>query len=294
MITPQTKANKLAKAIKLNADLYLKREDLHPCGSHKGRSIPPMIAKYLKEGKNNFCISSSGNAALAAAKFISETNRTTFRNKISLVIYVGQAIEPAKFEALLKYRGDNISIEQIKNPKKTAVTAQKNGLINLRQSTDDSALEGYGELAGELAEIKNLSAVFIPTSSGTTAQALYEAFKKIKLNPQIHIVQTSTCHPIADLIQGIPAKISSEKSLAGAIVDKIARRKQKVADAVNKSRGGAWIANNDKIQNAMNLTKKYEAVEISANSALSVAGLVQAIKNGREFNGPIVCLITGM
>ena len=31
-------------------DLYFKREDLHPYGSHKGRSITVMIDIYIKEG----------------------------------------------------------------------------------------------------------------------------------------------------------------------------------------------------------------------------------------------------
>ena len=71
MITPQEPFPALAKAVGLT-DIYLKREDLHTYGSHKGRSIPVMIDHYLKEGSKNFAISSSGNAALAAALYVKE------------------------------------------------------------------------------------------------------------------------------------------------------------------------------------------------------------------------------
>ena len=70
-VTPLEAYPKLAKAIGVNR-LYFKREDLHPYGSHKGRSIPVMIDKYFKAGDRRFANSSSGNAALAAAKYIKE------------------------------------------------------------------------------------------------------------------------------------------------------------------------------------------------------------------------------
>ena len=74
MITPQEKNDKIKKALKINADLYFKREDKHPFGSHKGRSLPIMIARHIKSGWRDFVISSSGNAAIAAAHAIKKYN----------------------------------------------------------------------------------------------------------------------------------------------------------------------------------------------------------------------------
>ena len=65
MTTPLEQQAQLAEAIGISS-LYFKREDLHPYGSHKGRSIPVMIEHYLASGDTRFAISSSGNAALAA------------------------------------------------------------------------------------------------------------------------------------------------------------------------------------------------------------------------------------
>ncbi len=297
MLTPQNKTLKLAKAIGLNADLYLKREDLHPYSSHKGRSIPLMIERYAKKGWRNFVISSSGNAGLAAAYAVKKYNDKEKNNKINLKIFVGENIDGGKFQRILRFAQDdrNIEIKQVLNPKQQAFLLDKTGKTkNLRQSTDDLALFGYYELAKELSKIKNLSAVFIPTSSGTTAQGLYEGFKKLKLKPQIHVVQTDYCHPIVgghgEKGRG---KIPPSPSIANAIVDKIAHRKKNILKIIKNSRGSGWMANNKEIGEIIKLVAKNEKIKISANSALSLVGLRQAVKAGWKLKGKVACLITG-
>lgn len=289
MITPQPQAKKLAKALGLNTELYLKREDLHPYGSHKGRSIPLMIEYYAGQGHNNFCISSSGNAALAAIYTIEELNKKSI-TPLTLRVFVGRHISPDKLARIKSAASGlaNINIEQVEMPKQTAFQADKAGKAkNLRQSTDDTALIGYETLAIELVEIKNLAAVFIPTSSGTAAQGLYNGFKKQGLNPQIHIVQTPACHPMVDSSAPI------EPSLANAIVDKIGYRNKAVQKAMRNSGGMGWIATDAEIMEIKQAVKETENIDISSNSALSVAGLKLALQNNWQFAGPVVCILTG-
>jgi len=186
----------------------------------------------------------------------------------------------------------NILIQQIYNPKQIAFQLEKNKQAHwLRQSTDDTALTGYESLAKELSKIKKLQAVFIPTSSGTTAEGLYKGFKKIKINPQIHIIQTTACHPIAEAINSADLK-NTTTSLANAIVDKIAHRKIEVKQAVEESGGNSWIATDTEIRAAIKLISKTEKIKISANSALALVGLKKA-KEKKIADGPIVLLITG-
>ena len=295
MLTPQTQHLQLADAIGLDANLYLKREDLHPYGSHKGRSIPLMIKYYYGLCHTNFCISSSGNAALAALFTIQQLNKQYPDNPCNLRIFVGRLISKEKLQRLQNEINDNrITIEQVETPKQKAFQLDKEGACkNLRQSIDDAALTGYQILANELAEIsrsseggKNISAVFIPTSSGTTAQGLYLGFKKIGINPQIHIVQTPNCHPFVN---------SSEtgSSLAGAIVDTVGYRKKEIQKILDETNGRGWIAADSDILEAQQLVQKKENIEISPNSALSVAGLQLALNAGLRFDGPVVCLVTG-
>ncbi len=281
----------------LGTEVYLKREDLHAFGSHKGRSIPHMIEDYIKTAnKTSFVISSSGNAALSAIKYVRSHNRNNAEAPLKLTVFVGQKIQPNKLMILETEKEEDIhiTITQTDRPKKSALEMHKAGAaLNLRQSTDDLALVGYYELAKELAHIPNLSAIFIPTSSGTTAQALGLEFEKLDgPKPQIHIVQTEHCHPMAEYFD--TDFTHTESSVAKAIVDNVAHRKEKVIDVIKKSEGSGWVVNDEEIKNAITLIEETCEILISPNSALSVAGLQKALSKGLKFEGPVVCLITGM
>lgn len=308
MKTPQQSYPELAKALGV-PEVYLKREDQHKYGSHKGRSIPLMIKKYVKVGPytpaiggpyKNFVISSSGNAALAAILAV-QAHNVNNTEKINLKILVGQNINPEKLKILLAEINDaHVALEQTDNPKQEAFLLEKacpeqsRGVKFLRQSTDDLSLEGYFELAEELSKIPNLQAVFIPTSSGTTAQALGEAFAKLNCPAQIHIVQTTACCPIAKQILNTKYKIlDTDHSLADAIVDRIAHRKDKVLEIIKNSSGSSWVATDEEIKNAIELVEDACKIKISSNSALAVAGLKKAADDGWKFAGPVACLITG-
>jgi len=256
-----------------------------------------MIEHYVKrESKTSFVISSSGNAALSAIKYVHLHNKNNTETPLHLTVFVGQKISPKKLSVLNTEREEDthITITQTERPKKSALQMHKAGTaLNLRQSTDDLALEGYFELAKELARIPNLSAIFIPTSSGTTAQALGLEFEKLEgPKPQIHIVQTEHCHPMAEHFD--TEFTHTETSLAGAIVDNVAHRKEQVIDAIKKSNGSGWIVSDEEIKNAITLIEETCEILISPNSALSIAGLVKALHKGLKFDGPVACLITGM
>ena len=296
MKTPQLPFPKLSEALGIATEVWFKREDLHHYGSHKGRSIPLMINEYRKQGVTNFVVSSSGNAALAAAQAIDTYNKNKKGKPLTLKILVGKKITPEKLANLEGARNKEkkeIIIEQCERPKQMAFQIEKEGKATwLRQSTSDVAVLGYRELADELNKIENLAAVFVPTSSGTTAQGLFDGFQGLQTNPQIHIVQTDICHPMVESPL-LPTPYSLQPSLATAIVDNIALRKEKVLEAIKNSHGAGWIATNEKIKEAMKLVKEKTDIIISPNSALSVVGLMQAIQAGWKWGGAVVCLITG-
>ena len=300
MKTPQVSFPELATALGVS-ELWLKREDLHHFGSHKGRSIPFMIDHYWhKENIFNFVISSSGNAALAGALHVQHHNENNPDKKITLKIFVGNKIPAEKLQKLTELVDEHITIEQVANPRQAAFQIDASGTAKLiRQSTDDLALKGYKELAEELNHIPNLQAIFIPTSSGTTAQALGEAFQHLEQKPQIHIVQTKAVHPIADSFQSVMCPTHGkyvadpESSIAGAIVDKIANRKFPVVDAILKSNGKGWIVTDSEIEFAQKTVKDTINLDISPNSALAIAGISEAKLSGHQFSGAIVALITG-
>jgi threonine dehydratase len=294
MKTPQQSYPKLANTIGVH-NLYLKREDKHPYHSHKGRSIPLMIKEYRKkDGIHNFVISSSGNAALAAAKAVWKHNQNNTGAPITLKIFVGKHISKNKMKILKEYLDTAyITLEQVSRPKQSAFQMEKDGKAkNLRQSTDPLALVGYYDLAKDLSKIPNLQAVFVPTSSGTTAEGIAIGFEQLSVDIQVHIVQTTRCNPIAS--QFDTDFLPTEHSIAGAIVDQIAHRKDAVVDAIKKSNGFGWVVSDTEIQKAIAVVRQKIGITISPNSAPAIAGLIKAVEHDWEWHGPVACVITGM
>lgn len=290
MITRNEEYPKLAKALEMSK-LFFKREDLHPYGSHKGRSIPVMVDKYIHDGIKHFAVSSSGNAALAAAHHIERLNKDKQLN-IVLDILVGQHITKKKLGKLEQFKDSFIKVTMHDRPLQTLFNIVKDPSIKaLRQSNDDTALIGYKSLGEELLEIKDIKAVFIGTSSGTTAQALAEYFKSVNQSIEIHVVQTSSCHGIASDFVDDP--LIDEVSIADAIVDQTAIRKDVLRKLIEDCGGSGWIVSNEQIEAAKEMTYKYTDVKISNNSALSVAGLMQAVYTGKAWDGSVVCMICG-
>jgi threonine dehydratase len=250
-----------------------------------------MIDYYYEKSDREFAISSSGNAALAAARYAKELNAKNTNNEpINLDIFAGNNIATHKLDKIKKLTDEHIRVLIKERPLQALTQSAQEGKRSLRQSTDDLALVGYESLAKELSEIKKVGAIFIGTSSGTTAEALGEYFLKNKLPLQVHIVQTSSCHPIADAFETFD--IPDEKSIADAIVDQTAFRKDKLIQLIRKTGGRGWLATNENIESARDLVLEHaDGLQISTNSALSVVGAMQAAYLGYEIKGAVVCMI---
>jgi len=286
MITPISKQTELARQIGVS-DLYFKREDLHPYGSHKGRSIPAMIDAKTALGATKFAISSSGNAALAAIRYIQEKNSAGAN--LFLSVFVGKKINPEKKKRLLdEIRDKRITISETIRPLQALFQANRE---SLRQSIDPLALIGYESLASEITDVPGVSHVFIGASSGTTAEALTEYFIKNKNNIAVHIVQPAGNSPLAREFD--TEKYDDEISIADAIVDKTVHRKEALTEVLKQTNGSGWIVSNNNLIDAQKIAFDKANITATPNGILGFAGLLKAIKKDRKFSGGVVCIITG-
>jgi len=288
MPTPLKQQQSLAHALGLQKALYFKREDEGPFHSHKGRIIPYLIDQYIQEGFTHFALSSSGNAGYVGARYIHEINKQR-QEKISLDIYFGAQAHPEKVNRLQQYVSEHIHTHTVARPLQELHKLIHNNPIikSLRQSKDPFAVQSLAPLAEELIGIPDLHAIFIPTSSGTTARALGTYMKKV----EIHIVQTTATHPIAGMFD---TQFEEEsRSDASAIVDRIAYQKEIVKEIIKKSNGNGWVISNAEIKQAQSIVEIHTGIALSPTSALSVAGLQKALRSGYTPSGSIICLITG-
>lgn len=288
MITPEVDAPEIARELGV-PKLLLKREDLHPYGSHKGRSIPVMIDMKVAEGHKEFAVSSSGNAALAALRHIQKRNSEG--DDLKLSIFVGEHISPEKLQRLKDEAKDpRVTIDESPRPLQALKRLIDGGKASLRQSTDDEALVGYRALAAEIAATPDLKAVFVGSSSGTAAQAIAAYLTEHGKPAAVHVVQTSAVAPLA---RALGAEGAEAPSIADAIVDRVAHRREAVVEAVGRTGGKGWIAAIGDIRRAQALLRDKAGIDATGNGALGLAGLIAALAKGERFDGSIVCIVTG-
>lgn len=300
--TPCIQCNKLSKALGIDT-VYIKREDLNPTGSFKDRSLAFQLSAHYHKGNTNFVISSSGNAAISAISYCKLF-------KCQLTVFVSKQIPKSKLNRLLTaaevtnfsnkilqhtdnatIRKNNIEIIFSQKPRSDLIKfLNKNKAIDLRGSRDDLAITGFKTIAYELVEqTKNIDAIFIPCSSGTSTVGVYKGFKDLGIkSPQIHIIQTTKVHPIAKKSDKNFKK--SETSLASAIVDKVAHRKEQVLEIIQKTNGSGWVISDKKIKESQKTLQKHCNIKTSADSALSFAGLKKALTKNFTIKRPVLIL----
>ncbi|QQR93778.1 pyridoxal-phosphate dependent enzyme [bacterium] len=292
-------------------NLVFWNETINPTNSFKDRSLLYQISYYFQQfgSKDNlhFAISSSGNAAIAAANICKKYN-------IKLDIFVSDKLNIGKLEKLNNFKSEFIQIHQSSKAKSDCVKfCNENQVLNLRASEDDIAIEGYKSLAYDIFE-QNLDfdSIFITCSSGTATLGIYEGMKeKLDLEghllPQFHIIQTPVCRPIASNIIDLTNKelgIDEEGSLVTCVVDKVAKRKDIVTKLVLETSGTAWIVDNedlekskaslDRLSQHLILEDKANILnDLTWNALSSFAGTMRAKEKGWDFKNPLI-IISGI
>ena len=261
----------LVKMLFLDTQIGVKNEYDNPNASFKDRSLAYQIAYHVNKGSKRFAISSSGNAAISAAAYCTKA-------RVELDIYVSGKINPAKLEKIENYLNNKIRLHQSNRPKSDAIKfAKQTGAYDLRGSVDDAALVGYRSLAYELVQqLPEIDALFIPCSSGTSTLGIAEGFTQLKKNVRVYICQTEKINVIAHELDS--EFKPSALSLADAIVDRVARRKEQVLELIANSKGGAFVISDALLKETKALLQNTVAAGFSYNSLLGFAALLKAQK----------------
>jgi threonine synthase len=163
--------------------LWLKREDLSPTGSHKARSLGYLCSHLLAEGRDQAVISSSGNAAIAAAAFASLAG-------MRLLSLVSPLTPRAKLNVLMTHPQLTVLSDRPVALLHHAVGEW--GLADLRGSVNPLAPNAYRGIAAELVAGDPVEAVFVFSSSGATALGLSQGFEALATpgsQPRLHVVE---------------------------------------------------------------------------------------------------------
>lgn len=165
------------------ARLRLKREDLAPAGSHKGRSLSLLVSTLTRE---QAVISSSGNAALAASEYCALAG-------VRLLTVVSPRTPLAKLTRLAK--GDATVVASSRPVALLHHAVDAWGMADLRSSTSRLGSAAYRGIAAELSEAGSPGAIFQFSSSGATLLGIAEGLGALGLGP-------SPIHPVEALPGG--------------------------------------------------------------------------------------------
>lgn len=177
--TKEEDFSKLTKKLNL-PNFYLKREDLNPLGSFKVRGLAYQISRAWQNRKREFSISSTGNAALAAAALCHKANLKLF------IFFHPRPKSKEKREKILKkiksFNPEKIFLE--KEPTKRCQEFSKaKKIYNLTPSSDIYSFEGFKSIGFEIFErilenekLEDL-AIFSFSSSGSSLIGMGESFR---------------------------------------------------------------------------------------------------------------------
>ena len=259
--------------------VLFKREDLLPTGSHKDRAAARQISVALAAGSRAVVISSSGNAGIATAHAAALDNVPAF-------VFVHPATDPAKLEAIGGALTTTVVSPRAINGAKHV--ARELGLPNLRPSTNDEALVGYRDLAGELvAEAESFDAVVLFATSGATALAVAEGFATAAPGVAVHFVQGEGNAALADPAVAVTDE-TAHVAAAGRLGVRRSRRGPAMLAAVEATGGRGHVASAVDVAQARALLAS-DAIEVSDESAANLAVALRLADEGLR----VACLISG-
>jgi threonine synthase len=235
--------------------IWLKREDLNPHGSHKDRSLAYQISLAAARGDREVVISSSGNAALAAAVFCRLA-------RIKLWALVSPDIIRAKF-LLIKEQGAEIILSR-RAGRLANYLATKRGLVNLRPSLAAASIEGFQTIGWELfATLEKPLPIFTFVTSGSSFLGIYKAWKKLAERKCI------------DKIPPLNAVVAESPAAAGRGGVRRSRRWPEITAALTDSGGQKYIVTAAAITAARKILADHK-VDCSAEGVAAVAAAQQS------------------
>lgn len=257
--------------------IYLKREDLNPNGSHKDRSAAYQISYHQQQGIACGVVSSSGNAAASLAAYARKAN-------IRLFAFLKPDTHPSKLRRIQQHRATVLLSTKPINF--SNYTHRRYGLAQLRPSLDPKSQEGYQSIAWEIYESfqdqQTLpDAIFLFTTSGSTLLGIYKGFQllqqlgKIPASPSLHPVQAGPIHSLTTARFNTQSAYTTHTAGKGGAPH--TPLKQRILQAVSRTRGRVWWISNGQIEEADQLLQQAN-IHTSWEGVAAFAAAIQALR----------------
>jgi threonine synthase len=290
--TPLIRLNNIPQELGRDVDVYVKYEGLNPTGSFKDRGMTMAVTKAVEEGSRAIVCASTGNTSASAAAYAARAGITAFvlipdgkiaLGKLAQAIMHGAVVIQIKgnFDAgmqLVKEIGDEAPVT----------------IVN---SINPYRLQGQKTAAFEIVEELECAPDYhcLPVGNAGNISAYWMGYKEYQQHgivnslPRMVGYQASGAAPF---LRGGP--VQEPETVATAIRIGNPQSWDKAWAAQKESNGWFDEFNDEDILAAQKLLACKEGIFCEPASAISLAGAMRDIKNGKIPEGSkIVCTLTG-
>ena len=290
--TPFIHAKNLAKALGINANIYLKFDGANPTGSFKDRGMTMAVSKAKEEGATAIICASTGNTSASAAAYGAKAGLKTY-----IVIPDGY-IALGKLSQAMMYGAEVIAIDGNFDEALEIVREMADKYpIKLVNSVNPYRIEGQKTSAFEMCDVLGQAPDYlcIPVGNAGNITAYWKGFNEyfnkgiVSNKPKMFGFEAEGA---ASIVKG--ERIMKPETIATAIrIGNPASWKQAEA-ARDESNGIIDSVTDEEIIEAYRIMARTEGILAEPASAASVAGLYKSYKAGKIDEGAtIACVLTG-
>lgn len=290
--TPLIRLNNIPGLLNAAADLYVKYEGLNPTGSFKDRGMTMAVTKAVEEGSKAIICASTGNTSASAAAYAARAGIKAFvlipEGKIAMG-KLAQAMMHGSVVIQIKGNFDD-GMELVKQVAESAP-------VTLVNSVNPYRLEGQKTAAFEILEELGGAPDYhcLPVGNAGNISAHWMGYKEYQEHGIVNDLPVMVGYQAAGAAPFLRGEmVDNPETVATAIRIGHPQSWDK-AWAVQKESSG-WFdeCSDEEILQAQKLLAEKEGVFCEPASAISIAGVMRDINNGRIPAGSkVVCTLTG-
>lgn len=290
--TPLIPVDRLARAFKIDAHIYVKYEGLNPTGSFKDRGMTMALTKAKEEGARAVMCASTGNTSASAAAYAARAGMK------AVVLIPDGNIALGKLSQAMMHGAQVVAIRGNFDDALNLVRALTQKYpMTLVNSINPYRIEGQKSAAFEIVDALGDAPdlLFIPVGNAGNITAYWKGFKEYREAGMAHKLPRMMGYQAANaapLVLGRP--VANPETLATAIRIGNPASWEGAVRAKEESGGMIDAVTDDEIVAAYQALADTEGIFCEPASAASVAGLIKASREGKIPAGSkIVCVLTG-
>ncbi len=290
--TPLIPLERIARRLDNKVRLYAKFEGLNPTGSFKDRGMTVAVSHAASEGARAVVCASTGNTSAAAAAYAGRAGMDCFvlipEGKIALGKLAQAMMHGAKVVQIRGNFDEGLDIVR-QLPDHAPVT-----IVN---SINPWRLHGQKTAAFEIIDVLGKAPDYqcMPVGNAGNITAYWKGYREYLPEPMHYALPKMVGYQAAGaapLVHGHP--VDSPETVATAIRIGKPATWDGAVNAAKDSEGWFSPQTDDAILKAQKMLAKCEGIFCEPASAISVAGVIEDVRNGRIAEGSdVVCIVTG-